>query len=177
MSAMPSTDPDGRPTMVRRGFLSVAARVLLWLTGGVAAAGLVRYLSYEPPAARPSRFTLEDPVAYPVGTRDVVAEAGAAVYRDTAGFYARSLICSHLGCRVRPSDDGGFACPCHGSRFSRDGACVHGPAARDLAAVALAMDDQGRLVVDTSTRVDPAWRLSPGTGLGRLAGGSKGSRS
>lgn len=165
MSAMPSSDPE-RPTVGpvgRRGFLAVAARALLWGTGGAAAAGLTRYLSYEPPSARPTRFTLEEPQAYPEGIRAVVGEAGAVVYRDAEGFYARSLICGHLGCRVRPAEDGGFACPCHGSRFSRDGACVHGPAGRNLDALALSLDDRGRLVLDLSTSVDPAWRLRAGT--------------
>jgi cytochrome b6-f complex iron-sulfur subunit len=101
------------------------------------------------------------PKAYPLGERVVVPAAGAAVHRDAGGFFARSLTCGHLGCRVRPSDDGGFACPCHGSRFAAEGARLQVPAPRDLEGLALALDDQGRLVVDLSGRVDSAWRLPP----------------
>jgi cytochrome b6-f complex iron-sulfur subunit len=159
MSAIPSSGPDRPAILGRRGFLAIATRALLWATGGAAAAALGRYLSYEPPAAVPSRFTLEAPAAYPVGTLTLLTTAGAALYRDVGGFFARSLTCGHLGCRVRPADDGGFACPCHGSRFARVGNLVHGPAPRDLEGVALSLDGQGRLVVDMTSPVDAAWRL------------------
>jgi cytochrome b6-f complex iron-sulfur subunit len=166
MSAIPSSGPEPTPVLGRRGFLAVATRALLWATGGAAAAALGRYLSYEPPAADPSRFTLEAPEAYPVGTRTLLTIAGAALYRDVGGFFARSLTCAHLGCRVRPADDGGFACPCHGSRFARVGNVVDGPAPRDLEGVALSLDEQGRLVLDMASWVDAAWRLSaPHTAL------------
>lgn len=160
MRAMPSSGPDRGAALGRRGFLAIATRALLWATGGAAAAALGRYLSYEPPAVGPSQFTLEAPDAYPVGTRTLLTTAGAALYRDGGGFFARSLTCGHLGCRVRPADDGGFACPCHGSRFARSGDLVHGPAARDLEGIALSLDEQGRLVLDITSPVDAAWRFS-----------------
>jgi len=166
--AIPSSDPDRGPRLGRRGFLGLATRALLWVTGGATAIAISRYLSYQPPATESSRFTLESQAAYPAETMTVVAAAGAALYRDARGFFARSLTCGHLGCRVRPSEDGGFACPCHGSRFARLGYRLHGPAARDLDGVALSLDGQGRLVLDMSTRVDGAWRLAP---TPSLAGG------
>lgn len=159
MSAMPSHDPDRGLQVGRRSFLALATRIVLWATGGAAATGLSRYLSYEPPAARPSRFTLEAPDAYPSGASIVVAAAGAALFRDERGFFARSLTCVHLGCRVGEAGDGGFACPCHGSHFTREGTRVSGPAARDLDGLALRLDEQGRLVLDGSARVQSSWRL------------------
>jgi cytochrome b6-f complex iron-sulfur subunit len=160
----------------RRGFLAAVTRALLWATAGATAVGLGRYLSYEPPDTKPHRFTLEPPEAYPTGARVVVPQAGVAVYRDDAGFFARLLTCGHLGCRVHLADDGGFACPCHGSQFTRDGARRAGPAPRDLDGAELSLDDQGRLVLDTSIRVDPVWRLPMGAALGRRPGamGSEG---
>lgn len=159
MSVTPLNAPERIPGLQRRGFLAVATRVLLWATGGAAAAALGRYLSYEPPSARSSPVTLDPAEAYPTGTRSVVTEAGAALFRDARGFFARSLTCVHLGCRVGQAGDGGFACPCHGSHFTRDGARVSGPAARDLDGLALRLDEQGRLVLDDSVRVDSSWRL------------------
>ena len=159
MTVTPSSAPDRVPPLERRGFLALATRVLLWATGGAAAAALGRYLSYEPSSSRSSPITLEPAQAYPTGTRMIVAEAGAALFRDARGFFARSLICVHLGCRVGESGDGGFSCPCHGSHFTREGARVSGPAARDLYGLALRLDEQGRLVLDGSARVDPSWRL------------------
>ena len=159
--AMPSSDPDRAPSVGRRGFLTLVTRAVLWITGGASAFALGRYLAYEPPTAPSNLVGLEAPGAYPPGGMTLVAAGGAALYRDASGFFARSLTCGHLGCRVRPSEDGGFACPCHGSRFAHLGNRLHGPAARDLDGVALSLDEQGRLVLDLSTRVDGAWRLEP----------------
>jgi Rieske Fe-S protein len=40
-----------------------------------------------------------------------------------------AVTCSHLGCSVNfVKEAKRFECPCHGSRFSLDGAVIHGPA-------------------------------------------------
>jgi len=36
-----------------------------------------------------------------------------------------------LGCIVKPSDTG-FDCPCHGSKFAKDGSVIKGPAPKAL---------------------------------------------
>lgn len=54
-----------------------------------------------------------------------------ALLRDAKGFYAVSLICSHLGCTVVVTENG-LSCPCHGSLFDRYGKVLKGPADRDL---------------------------------------------
>ncbi|MCB9708455.1 MAG: FAD-dependent oxidoreductase [Myxococcales bacterium] len=60
-----------------------------------------------------------------------------AVYRDpSGGFHVRSAVCPHLGCYVRWNmEEKTWDCPCHGSRFNKDGAMLNGPATRDLDAV------------------------------------------
>jgi Rieske Fe-S protein len=57
-----------------------------------------------------------------------------AVSRDDDGtVYAVSAICSHLGCVVRWNDaESTWDCPCHGSRFARDGSVLQGPATKPL---------------------------------------------
>jgi menaquinol-cytochrome c reductase iron-sulfur subunit len=41
--------------------------------------------------------------------------------------------CTHLGCAYRwEPNKKEFSCPCHGSRFSKDGSVIAGPAARPL---------------------------------------------
>lgn len=53
-----------------------------------------------------------------------------AVYRDDAGALHRlSAVCPHLGCIVHwNSLERTWDCPCHGSRFSMEGAVLNGPA-------------------------------------------------
>ncbi len=57
-----------------------------------------------------------------------------AAYRDEGGHvHALSPVCTHMGCHVRwnPAERS-WDCPCHGSRFSGEGAVIQGPATRDL---------------------------------------------
>ncbi|MFL6073539.1 MAG: FAD-dependent oxidoreductase [Mycobacteriales bacterium] len=57
-----------------------------------------------------------------------------ATYRDESGTpHLVSATCTHLGCVVAFNDtDRSWECPCHGSRFSTDGAVLQGPATRPL---------------------------------------------
>ena len=45
---------------------------------------------------------------------------------------ALSGTCPHLGCGIGFDPQAGFACPCHDSRFSPDGAWQRGPSPRSL---------------------------------------------
>ena len=57
-----------------------------------------------------------------------------AVYKDEEGHvHAVSATCTHLGCTVGfNAADATWDCPCHGSRFTPDGAVIQGPAAKNL---------------------------------------------
>ena len=61
----------------------------------------------------------------------------SAVYRNEEGVLDQhSAICPHLGCVVQwNSGEKTWDCPCHGSRYHRDGHVVNGPANRGLAEV------------------------------------------
>lgn len=50
---------------------------------------------------------------------------------DSDRFKALYQVCTHLGCLVRQVDEG-YGCPCHGSRFAKDGTLLRSPAPRDL---------------------------------------------
>jgi cytochrome b6-f complex iron-sulfur subunit len=69
-------------------------------------------------------------------------------------FYAMSAVCTHLGCIANwKSEDGIVACPCHGSKFDREGKVIDGPAPRALPRFAVVLDEQGQLIVDKSVIV------------------------
>ena len=100
----------------------------------------------------PGRIRLERKVA--VGTMDglrqgitVMKEHGIAIVRSGDTFGAVSLSCTHLGCMVAQAG-GGFACPCHGSRFGSDGRVLNGPALNPLARYELEITGDRRVVVN-----------------------------
>ena len=50
-----------------------------------------------------------------------------------SNYVALSKVCTHQGCTVGYSSSSNeIACPCHGARFSLDGAVLKGPANRSL---------------------------------------------
>ena len=77
-----------------------------------------------------------DPNALAPGEAQVMLCGGrrCAAYRDDQGtLHAVSAVCTHLGCVVSWNGaERSWDCPCHGSRFSVDGAVLQGPAVRDL---------------------------------------------
>lgn len=62
-----------------------------------------------------------------------------AVYRDEHGeLHALSAKCTHLGCVVHwNSAERSWDCPCHGTRYAKNGEVLHGPAPTPLKAAAL----------------------------------------
>ncbi len=119
----------------RRDFLGELWR---WAGGALAAASAaVLHRSLRGAAPHPREDVL------PGSSVSAATAAGGAaigelfVAGDAASPTALSLACTHLGCRVAPLPGGGFACPCHGSRYDASGAPVAGPARRPLARVAL----------------------------------------
>jgi Rieske Fe-S protein len=111
-------------SQARRAFI---AKIILF---AVAGEGLRRYLSPRLPAGervllRVARSELA------VNSALVLREEWLALLAGGDGYYALSLVCTHLGCAVTVTPDG-LACPCHGSRFDRQGRVLQGPADRPL---------------------------------------------
>jgi len=66
----------------------------------------------------------------------VLVESTAGVFlvsrtSDTA-FQAIDAICSHESCTITGADGSAYVCPCHGSRYSRTGQVLAGPAVASL---------------------------------------------
>ena len=108
----------------RRKFITTLT--LLLASGGL----LVRYLT---PVTSGKRRVLASAVAadVPTGGALVFRTERLVLMKDDTGFYALSLICTHLGCTVTVTEDA-LSCPCHGSRFDRQGRVLSGPATRSL---------------------------------------------
>ena len=82
-------------------------------------------------------------VAVPVVGTALANEGGAVVVDSVAGvfllartgtstFTAVEGICTHEGCKVTDADGDNYVCPCHGSRYTRNGQVVRGPAVASL---------------------------------------------
>ncbi len=143
------TIPDARlPSLPpsRRDFLKLATRGLLYFSGLLGLGGLLRYLSYQPDPPPPARFEAGSATDYALNSRTLLPAIPAVLIRDSKGFRALSLVCSHLGCTVEIKSDY-YACPCHGSRYDLAGQVVKGPAASPLPALRVEQTPDGRLVV------------------------------
>ena len=108
----------------RRKFISTLALTcaslgLLW-----------RYLT--PPAISRGTVVARVPTAdVPVEGALVFPQERVALLREGNMIYALDLVCTHLGCTVTVTSSG-LSCPCHGSRFDRQGRVLKGPADRTL---------------------------------------------
>ena len=141
----------------RRDFLALAGRGALWATAGVTVVALLRYLSFTE-ATPPQVFVLNEPNAYPLNSTTSVADGRAFIGHDERGLYAINATCTHLGCLVKQST-AGFNCPCHGSRYTASGAVTNGPATQPLNYSALAINADGKVVLDLSQIVAGDARL------------------
>lgn len=148
--AEPGNDVNRRAFFVKLGLGSL----------GIAAAGTAafsyQFLSpnvlYEPSpivnAGKPENYALDSV------TLDV--NSGIYLIHAQEGFYALSAVCTHLGCLTAWKPELGIiACPCHGSKFNRDGVKIAGPAPRRLPWLQTSLSDEGDLMVDRSKQIDP----------------------
>lgn len=92
------------------------------------------------------------PDQFAPGSVTLDPETGIFVVRSDKGFYALAAICTHLGCLTawKPELDI-IACPCHGSKFDKEGKKIAGPAPRPLPRLKMWLSDDGDLMVDRST--------------------------
>jgi Rieske Fe-S protein len=60
--------------------------------------------------------------------------AGVFLLARTADttFSAIDAVCSHQSCTVTGADGSAYVCPCHGSRYDRNGRVLNGPATAAL---------------------------------------------
>jgi len=137
----------------RREFLARIGAAAVGVAGLGTGVTAVRFLRPEVLFEAPTRFRIGRPEDIPVGTLVVLPEQRVYLMRASAGFFAMTAVCTHLGCLTRyETEHNVIFCPCHGSRFATDGAVVNGPAPLPLPRLALTLEN-GALVVDTAVTV------------------------
>jgi cytochrome b6-f complex iron-sulfur subunit len=125
---------------------------------GVATAGtLIFYYQYLSPNVLFEASPIVDEGKadnYPLDSVTLDVNAGIYLVHVAEGYFSLSAVCTHLGCMTTwKQDEGVIACPCHGSRFSREGQKMAGPAPKPLPWLRTWLNDDGNLMVDRSTTI------------------------
>ena len=134
----------------RRQFLLKSGWAFFWLFLGGWLLSNLRFLFpnvlYEPTLA----FKAGKPVEYPLGISEKWKKTQRTwIVRTDQGFYCFWARCTHLGCTPNWFDaEGRFKCPCHGSNFNKSGDVIAGPAPKPLWRCAIAIADDGQLMID-----------------------------
>lgn len=148
-------DPEPVP---RRDWLGLSS---LWAMGSALMFGLVGMLRLPKAAvlASPSKkFRVALPETLAAGEPFIPPGRAVAIFRDAEGAYAVSIVCTHLGCVVKPNAEG-FECPCHGSRFASNGEVKKGPAPRPLPWLKVSMSG-GLVTIDEGVTVPPGTKVA-----------------
>ena len=96
------------------------------------------------------------PESYPLDSVTLDVNNGIYLIHAKEGFFSLSAVCTHLGCLTAWKPELGIiACPCHGSKFKRDGEKIEGPAPKPLPWLKTWVSDEGDLMVDRSNNVRP----------------------
>ena len=149
---------SGQEGINRREFLSYAwggALTLLTLESGLAT------YQFMYPRFREGefggKFILGDSTALPqIGIDPEGNSTGKFWLINTdEGPRALYMVCTHLGCLYKwePSANR-FECPCHGSKFSREGHYIKGPAPRSLDQFLIEVVQEGSIVSNTEDAGD-----------------------
>jgi cytochrome b6-f complex iron-sulfur subunit len=145
----------------RRGFITffvgtwfAFAWTTLSASLGLMTLGTLRFLFPNVLAEPPSRVKVGLPETYEEGkVVEKFKDQNIWVVRYDGKIYALSTTCTHLGCTPNWLESAAkFKCPCHGSGFYISGINFEGPAPRPLERWAIAVGDDGQLVVDKSKK-------------------------
>ena len=134
----------------RRDFLKLVTNAFFGLSGFLGLGGLFRFFSFRPDPGPPTEFELGRKDEYPKGIQVVRLDIPAIIQHTDEGIIAISLVCTHLGCTVEENQDGqGFTCPCHGSRYTKSGKVLEGPATKNLPLYRIEEQEDGTLKLYT----------------------------
>jgi cytochrome b6-f complex iron-sulfur subunit len=150
-------EQKAKKAMNRREFLTYAWGATLGLLALQAGVGIF-YFMY--PRFKAGEFGGK----FFLGPVEDLPPTDAAPIAETAGKFwlvnttdegpkALYMVCTHLGCLYKwAQSNNRFECPCHGSKFSREGFYIEGPAGRSLDTFELT-EEEGQVVVNTGKRI------------------------
>jgi cytochrome b6-f complex iron-sulfur subunit len=150
----PSPDQNLNEGLSRRQFFVKLGVGSIAVAGAGTAVFAYQFLSpnvlYEPsPVVNAGK-----PESYPPESVTLDPLTGIYIVHEAQGYFALQATCTHLGCLTAWKPELGIiACPCHGSKFNRDGSKIAGPAPRPLPWLRTWLSDEGDLMVDRSRPV------------------------
>jgi cytochrome b6-f complex iron-sulfur subunit len=159
--AKPPAKPAAKKGEDRRNFLTALFGswfAIAWTTMtaalGLMTLGTLRFLFPNVLTEPPSRVKVGFPEAFEEDkVTDKHKDQNMWVVRHEGKIYALSTTCTHLGCTPNWLESAAkFKCPCHGSGFYITGINFEGPAPRPLERWAIAIGDDGQIVVDKSRK-------------------------
>jgi len=154
--AEPPEPPEKKNGVSRRDFFNEISGAALGIAGLGSVVVITRYLSPNVLFEPPTTFRAGNPDLYPVNTVTILQDQQVYIVRTNDGFFAVSAVCTHLGCITQwKPEDNLIECPCHGSKFKRDGMKVAGPAPRPLPHFSIALAPDGELVVNKLETIQP----------------------
>src|ERR1700690_3428802 len=84
------------------------------------------------------------PESYAQDSVTLDVNSGIYLIHAKEGFFSLSAVCTHLGCLTAWKPELGIiACPCHGSKFNREGVKIEGPAPKPLPWLRTWISDDG----------------------------------
>ncbi len=145
-------EKQDKASVSRRDFLGLASAGAVILSSLTALAGILRITKPDVHYEESKKFKIGKPENFPVGTIKKLEDKKVHIFSDENGLHAITSVCTHLGCLVAMSDKG-FQCPCHGSKYDRDGKVIAGPAPRNLPWLEISQSEDRTLVDDAAKEV------------------------
>lgn len=149
----------GQSGMNRREFVTyawAAALGLVTLEGGLATFQFMYPRFKEGEFG--GKFVLGAASGLPPATEQPTANADGKFWlvNTEAGPMAIYMVCTHLGCLYKwEASNNRFECPCHGSKFSREGFYIEGPAPRSLDQFVVEVEAGNTVEVTTDGEIGP----------------------
>ncbi len=147
-----SSEAQDKSGVSRRDFLNIAAFGAAIVSALGLLAGMFRMFKANVRYEESLKFKIGKPETFPSGTSRKIDDKNLFVLSDEGGIYAITAVCQHLGCIVFTTE-WGYQCPCHGSRYDKDGNVIGGPAPRALPWYEITQGVDGNLIVDASKEV------------------------